>query len=168
MKKFTVSLLAVLLVFGLLGCASAPGAGAPVSGVSAEEAAAAAIAAQAEELGTEASQPETTLPETTAPETQAPKAATPEDVMAGGSYVVVLGDYMNSITLYYEDGVLVKIEEEFQKNSAEEAESYTYEGESLANYQFNFIDWANAPLQDILDGMKDYGSFGSYKIRAAE
>ena len=163
MKKLTVSLLAALLVFGLLGCASAPGAGAPVSGVSAEEAAAAAIAAQAEELGTEAAQPETT-----APETQAPKAATPDDVMAGGSYVVVLGDYMNSITLYYEDGVLVKIVEEFQKNSAEEAETYTYEGESLAGYRFNFIDWANAPLQDILDGMKDYGSFGSYKIRAAE
>ena len=96
------------------------------------------------------------------------KKYTPSDVMAGGSYKVVLGDYMNSITLYYKNGVLVKIVEEFQKNSTEEAECYTYEGEDLADYQFNFIDWDGVPLQDILNGMKDYGGFGQYQIRPAE
>ena len=104
--------------------------------------------------------------ETQAPQKQA--AYTPDDVMSGGNYVVVLGDYMNSITLYYENGVLVKVVEEFQKNSEEEAECYIYEGEDLANYQFNFIDWDSVPLQDILDGMKDYGGFGQYQIRSAE
>ncbi len=94
------------------------------------------------------------------------KTYTPDDVMAGGSYKVVLGDYMNSITLYYEDGVLVKLEESFQKSSEEDAESYTVEGAALADYTFNFIDWANAPLQEILDGMKDYGGFGQYQIMA--
>ena len=93
---------------------------------------------------------------------------TPDDVMAGGSYRVVMGDYLNSITLYYENGKLVKIVEEFQKNSEELAEIYTYEGEDVAKYTFNFIDWANAPLQDILDGMKDYGAFGHYEIGKIE
>ena len=98
---------------------------------------------------------------------QAPaKSHTPDDVMAGGKYKVVMGDYMNSITLYYEDGKLVRIEEEFQKNSEEEAESYTYEGDALADYGFNFIDWDGASLQEILDGMKDYGGFGQYEIVA--
>ena len=98
---------------------------------------------------------------------QAPaKSHTPDDVMAGGKYKVVMGDYMNSITLYYEDGKLVRIEEEFQKNSDEEAESYTYEGDALADYGFNFIDWDGASLQEILDGMKDYGGFGQYEIVA--
>ena len=96
------------------------------------------------------------------------KTYTPDDVMAGGKYKVVLGDYMNSITLYYEDGKLVKLVETFQKNSEEEIEEYVAEGDALAEYTFNFIDWANAPLQDILDGMKDYGSFGQYKIVAVE
>ena len=90
---------------------------------------------------------------------------TPDDVMSGGSYKVVLGDYMNSITLYYENGKLVRLEEAFQKNDEEAAEYATYEGDSLAEYGFNFIDWANASLQDILDGMKDYGEFGQYSIR---
>ncbi len=93
---------------------------------------------------------------------------TPDDVMAGGSYVVVLGDYMNSITLYYENGVLVKIVEKFQKNSEEEAEVLTYEGDGVAEYRFNFIDWDGASLQTILDGMKDYGGFGNYKITKSE
>ena len=99
------------------------------------------------------------------PQTPA-KSHTPDDVMAGGKYKVVMGDYMNSITLYYEDGKLVRIEEEFQKNSEEEAESYTYEGDALADYGFNFIDWDGASLQEILDGMKDYGGFGQYEIVA--
>ena len=99
------------------------------------------------------------------PQTPA-KSHTPDDVMAGGKYKVVMGDYMNSITLYYEDGKLVRIEEEFQKNSLEEAESYTYEGDALADYGFNFIDWDGASLQEILDGMKDYGGFGQYEIVA--
>ena len=94
------------------------------------------------------------------------KSHTPDDVMAGGSYKVVMGDYMNSITLYYENGKLVKVVEEFQKNSEEEAESYTYEGDALAEYTFNFIDWDGASLQEILDGMKDYGGFGQYEIVA--
>lgn len=94
------------------------------------------------------------------------KSHTPDDVMAGGSYKVVMGDYMNSITLYYENGVLVKVVEEFQKNSEEEAESYTYEGDALAEYTFNFIDWDGVSLQEILDGMKDYGGFGQYEIVA--
>ena len=99
------------------------------------------------------------------PQTPA-KGHTPDDVMAGGKYKVVMGDYMNSITLYYEDGKLVRIEEEFQKNSQEEAESCTYEGDALADYGFNFIDWDGVPLQEILDGMKDYGGFGQYEIVA--
>ena len=99
------------------------------------------------------------------PQTPA-KSHTPDDVMAGGKYKVVMGDYMNSITLYYEDGKLVRIEEEFQKNSEEEAESYTYEGDALAEYTFNFIDWDGVSLQEILDGMKDYGGFGQYEIVA--
>ena len=93
---------------------------------------------------------------------------TPDDVMAGGSYKVVLGDYMNSITLYYENGKLVRLEESFQKSSEEETESYVVEGDAIAEYSFNFIDWANAPLQDILDGMKDYGGFWQYSITAVE
>ena len=32
------------------------------------------------------------------------------------------------------------------------------------DYGFNFIDWDNATLQDILDGMKDYGNYGEYRI----
>lgn len=101
-------------------------------------------------------------------EKETAKHYTPDDVMNGGSYRVVMGDYMNSITLYYENGKLVKIVEEFQKNSEELAEIYTYEGEDVAKYTFNFIDWANAPLQDILDGMKDYGGFGQYEIGKLE
>ena len=93
---------------------------------------------------------------------------TPDDVMAGGSYKVVLGDYMNSITLYYENGKLVKIVEEFQKNDEEMAESFTYEGDTLADYTFNFIDWDGSSLQEILDGMKDYGGFGEYRISKTE
>lgn len=98
----------------------------------------------------------------------ASKTYTPDDVMAGGSYKVVLGDYMNSITLYYENGKLVKIVEEFQKNDEEAAESATYEGDSLADYGFNFIDWDGVSLQAILDGMKDYGGFGQYRISKSE
>ncbi len=98
----------------------------------------------------------------------ASKTYTPDDVMAGGSYKVVLGDYMNSITLYYENGKLVKLVEEFQKNSEEEAYSATYEGDSLAEYGFNFIDWDGASLQEILDGMKDYGGYGEYRISKSE
>ena len=92
------------------------------------------------------------------------KTATPDDVMSGGKYKVVMGDYLNKITLYYENGKLVRIEEEFRKNDEEETEYATYEGDSLAEYGFNFIDWDGVPLQDILDGMKDYGEFGQYKI----
>ena len=99
---------------------------------------------------------------------EAAKEYTPEDVMAGGSYKVVLGDYMNSITLYYENGKLVKLVESFQKSFDEEVEDYVAEGDALAEYGFNFIDWANAPLQEILDGMKDYGGFGQYQITAME
>ena len=94
------------------------------------------------------------------------KSYTPDDVMAGGRYKVVMGDYMNSITLYYEDGKLVKLESSFQKSSEEEEEVYVAEGDALKEYNFNFIDWANAPLQEILDGMKDYGAFGEYRIYA--
>ena len=94
----------------------------------------------------------------------AKKKYTPDDVMSGGKYKVVLGDYMNSITLYYENGKLVKIVEEFQKNDEEAAEYATYEGDDLAEYGFNFIDWDGASLQEILDGMKDYGGFGEYRI----
>lgn len=93
---------------------------------------------------------------------------TPQDVMAGGSYVVVLGDYMNSITLYYENGVLVKLVEDFQKSYEEETSAVTYEGEALEEYGFNFIDWSDASLQDILDGMADYGGYDQYTIRKAD
>ena len=103
--------------------------------------------------------------EQTQAQTQAAKKKyTTDDVMSGGKYKVVLGDYMNSITLYYENGKLVKIEEEFQKNDEEAAEYATYEGDDLAEYGFNFIDWDGASLQEILDGMKDYGGFGEYRI----
>ena len=102
-------------------------------------------------------------------QTPAPtNAEKPADPTASGNYVVVLGDYMNSITLYYENGVLVKIVESFQKNSEEEAEYAEYTGDALAEYSFNFIDWNNASLQDILDGMANYGGFGQYVIRPAE
>ena len=93
---------------------------------------------------------------------------TPADVMAGGNYKVVLGDYMNSITLYYENGKLVKLEEKFQKFEEEGTSVLVVEGEALAEYGFNFIDWDNASLQDILDGMKDYGGFGKYSISAVD
>ena len=107
--------------------------------------------------------------EQTQAQTQAAnKKYTPSDVMAGGSYKVVLGDYMNSITLYYENGKLVKLEEAFQKNDEEAAEYATYEGDSLAEYGFNFIDWDGASLQEILDGMKDYGGYGEYRISKTE
>ena len=94
-----------------------------------------------------------------------PVTYTPDDVMSGGSYVVVLGDYMNSITLYYENGVLVKLVEDFQKSFEEEVFSVTYEGQALEEYGFNFIDWSGATLQEILDGMRDYGGFDNYTIR---
>ena len=97
-----------------------------------------------------------------------PVTYTPADVMAGGKYVVVLGDYMNSITLYYENGVLVKLVENFQKNSLEEAFSATYEGQALKEYGFNFINWSDATLQEILDGMRNYGDYGNYTIRKAD
>ena len=97
-----------------------------------------------------------------------PVTYTPDDVMAGGSYVVVLGDYMNSITLYYENGVLVKLVEDFQKSFDEETSSVTYEGEALEEYGFNFIDWSGATLQEILDGMADYGGYDEYQIRKAD
>ncbi len=107
--------------------------------------------------------------EQAAQQTQAEaKSYTPDDVMAGGSYKVVLGDYMNSITLYYENGKLVKLVEEFQKSSEEEAYGGTYEGDSLAEYGFNFIDWDGVSLQDILDGMKDYGGYDQYRISKSE
>lgn len=99
---------------------------------------------------------------------QAAKEYTPADVMAGGKYKVVLGDDMNSITLYYEDGVLVKLVEEFQKSSEEDAYAAVVEGDDLANYTFNFVDWDGASLQEVLDGMKDYGGFGRYKISKIE
>lgn len=95
-------------------------------------------------------------------------AYTPSDVMAGGSYVVVLGDHMNSITLYYENGVLVKLVEDFQKSDEEETSAVTYEGDALEEYGFNFIDWSDAPLQDILDGMAGYGGYDQYTIRKAD
>lgn len=102
------------------------------------------------------------------PDSKDNDAYTPQDVMAGGSYVVVLGDYMNSITLYYENGVLVKLVEDFQKSYEEETSAVTYEGEALEEYGFNFIDWSDAPLQDILDGMADYGGYDQYTIRKAD
>lgn len=94
------------------------------------------------------------------------KSYTVDDVMAGGSYRVVMGDYMNSITLYYENGKLVKLVEDFQKSDEEEAMAVEYTGDALAEYGFNFIDWDNASLQEILDGMKDYGGYSNYKIAA--
>ena len=97
-----------------------------------------------------------------------PVTYTPDDVMKGGSYVVVLGDYMNSITLYYENGVLVKLVEDFQKSFEEEAEITTYEGEALEEYGFNFIDWSGATLQEILDGMKDYGGYDNCTIKKVD
>ena len=94
------------------------------------------------------------------------KSYTVDDVMAGGSYRVVLGDYMNSITLYYENGKLVKLVENFQKSFEEETASMEYTGDALAEYGFNFVDWDNASLQEILDGMKDYGGYSNYEIAA--
>ena len=82
--------------------------------------------------------------------------------------MVVLGDYMNSITLYYEDGVLVKLVEDFQKSFEEEAEITTYEGEALEEYGFNFIDWSGASLQEILDGMRDYGGYDNCTIKKVD
>ena len=180
MKKLTVAFLVISIVFSLLACSADEPATSNVSGIddaSAEMMEALGITpddfadmdpdmqqALADEIGAVLENQKTK--ETEAPQQKAP--LTPDDVMAGGNYVVVLGDYMNSITLYYENGVLVKIEEHFQKSLGEEEEYYVYEGEDVANYQFNFIDWANAPLQDILDGMKDYGGFGNHVIYSAD
>lgn len=98
-------------------------------------------------------------------EKETAKTYTPDDVMAGGSYKVVIGDYMNSITLYYENGKLVKLVEKFQKSYDEPVDEYVVEGAALQDYGFNFIDWDNASLQQILDGMKDYGgSYADYHI----
>ena len=58
----------------------------------------------------------------------------------------------------------MKLVEKFQKNDEEPAEYATYKGDDLAEYGFNFIDWDGASLQEILDGMKDYGGFGEYRI----
>lgn len=93
---------------------------------------------------------------------------TPDDVMGEGEYVVVLGTRLNTITLYYKDGVLMKIVQQFQKSDEEEREISVYEGDTLQNYTFNFIDWDGVPLQEILDGMKDYGGFGNYTISKTE
>ena len=181
MKKLVVLIVVFLFVFSLAACAADAPALDNVAGVDSAvaEDVLEALGMSAEEFAAldpelqQAIQDElaAVAEHQAAKETQAsakPAGATPDDVMAGGNYVVVMGDYMNSITLYYENGVLVKVVEEFQKNSSEEAECSTYEGEDLANYQFNFIDWDGVPLQDILDGMKDYGGFGQYQIRSAE
>ena len=181
MKKFAALIVVFLFLFSLAACAADAPALDNVAGVDAVVAddVLEALGMSAEEFA--ALDPElqqalrdelaAVAEHQAAKETHAPQKQakyTPDDVMAGGDYVVVLGDYMNSITLYYKNGVLVKIVEEFQKNSTEEAECYTYEGEDLADDQFNFIDWDGVPLQDILNGMKDYGGFGQYQIRPAE
>lgn len=181
MKKIILVLVSAMVFAALAGCGSAPETGnvgavennvevsaevLEMLGMSEEEFAAMDPEKQQailDEMGA-------VMEETQQNEQQEPakenKTYTPDDVMAGGSYKVVMGDYMNSITLYYENGVLVKVVEEFQKNSEEEAESYTYEGDALAEYTFNFIDWDGVSLQEILDGMKDYGGFGQYEIVA--
>ena len=97
-----------------------------------------------------------------------PVKYTPQDVENGGKFVVVLGDWSNTITLYYEDGVLVKVVEEFRKSSEEEPMVAVYEGDGVNDYTFNHIDWANSSLQEILDKMKDYGNFGLYEITRIE
>ncbi len=186
MKKLITILLCAVLVLSAVGCAEqaagtgevgAANGGVQVSdevleayGVSPEDFAALSQEEQQallDEIGADFDMPQQEAPRTT--EAQKSEAApTPEDVMAGGSYMVVLGDYMNSITLYYENGVLVKLVESFQKNSEEEEETVVYEGDDLEAYSFNFIDWSGAPLQDILDGMRDYGGYGQYTIESLD
>lgn len=173
MKKTAVMILCAVLLFSMAGCSvgkiGTDSADGQISaeklemlGISAEEFADMDPDAQQallDELGAVA---EDNQQKNTGKSTA---ACTPADVMAGGSYEVVLGDYMNSITLYYENGVLVKLVERFQKSYDEEVETATYEGDALAAYGFNFIDWSGSTLQDILDGMSDYGGFGQYTIR---
>lgn len=142
MKKITVILLCAAMLLSLAGCGTDTPQN-PVQGVTPNN-------------------------EQNQPNNKDTATYTPRDVMAGGSHVVVLGDYMNSITLYYENGVLVKLVEDFQKSFEEETSPVTYEGEALEEYGFNFIDWSDAPLQDILDGMADYGGYGEYTIRKAD
>lgn len=186
MKKCIVILFIVFLTFSLIACSEEMPANENVSGVKDEENSSVEISqeildilgmSEEEFAAMDPEKQQTILDEIGAvieqqendrQTQQNVRNYTPEDVAAGGNYVVVLGDETNSITLYYEDGVLVKIVEEFQKNSEEEASSATYEGESLAEYGFNFIDWDGVSLQDILDGMKDYGGFSKYQIRKVE
>ena len=173
MKKWIAAVLALVILLCLVGCSKSEEAPEAVGEIGANQntidegtdEAAALSEEEAAALGLE--QGLLDEPENTAQEeggSQKTEPITPDQVAKGGNYKVVLGDYMNSITLYYENGKLVKIVEEFQKNSDEEAETAVYEGDALADYGFNFIDWDNATLQDILDGMKDYGNYGEYRI----
>jgi len=182
MKKIIALALAAVMLFALAGCGAKPtvdeNVGSAAGGTEVSEEILEALGMSEEEFAAmDPEQQQALMDEMSAVQQQqqqqaqqqeSVKSYTPYDVMAGGKYKFVLGDYMNSIILYYEAGKLVKLVETFQKNSEEEMEEYVAEGDALAEYTFNFIDWANAPLQDILDGMKDYGSFGQYKIVAVE
>ena len=182
MKKIIVLIMTAVMLFAFAGCGAQPtvdeNVGSAAGGSEVSEEILEALGMSEEEFAAmDPEQQQALLDEMGAvleqqaqqqQQQETAKTYTPDDVMAGGKYKVVLGDYMNSITLYYENGKLVKLESSFQKSMDEETEVYVAEGDALKEYNFNFIDWANAPLQEILDGMKDYGAFGEYRIYAAE
>ena len=71
--------------------------------------------------------------------TEATKAAryTTADVMAGGSYLVQIGDlWYNNYYLYYVDAQLVKAEGSFRKNDEEPEEYYLWEGDTLTDFWY--------------------------------
>jgi len=87
------------------------------------------------------------------------KKYTADDVAAGGSYVVTVSDSMglNTVKLYYENGVLVKVESSFRKNDSEEPMLESCEGDALKEYRFAGIDFDNSTPSQIIDGLTDYG-----------
>jgi hypothetical protein len=68
---------------------------------------------------------------------QPPKEYTTDDVAGDGKFVVRIGDGLwNNYYLYYEDGVLVKVEASFRKNDLEPEETYLWEGDNLSEFWY--------------------------------
>ena len=71
------------------------------------------------------------------PQPEKPKEYTTADVAGKGKFVVRIGDGLwNNYYLYYEDGVLVKVEASFRKNDLEPEETYLLEGDTLSEFWY--------------------------------
>ena len=91
--------------------------------------------------------------ETTSAAVPTQKVYTVENVAAGGMYMVRIGDgWLNNYYLYYEDGEPVKVEISFQNNYEEEAEKYTFEGDSLEDFWYY-----GKTLQELISYFADSG-----------